>query len=111
VDFDPVARSCRIVLEPAGTTGEVPPRLFVTSDLLKPSFAFGLDGKDIAEAAMIRENTPAPFLGRQGLDAAALQADPFWSALTEKAEGKESLYLTVKDAKGRYSSARYDGLL
>jgi hypothetical protein len=110
VDFDPVAGRCRIVLEPAGTTGEAPPRLFVTSDLLKPSFAFGLDGKDIAEAVVIRENTRAAFLGRQGLDAAALQADPFWSTLTEKADGKDNLYLTVKDAKGRYSSARYDGL-
>lgn len=110
VDFDPVAGRCRIVLEPAGTTGEAPPRLFVTSDLLKPFFAFGLDGKDIAEAVVIRENTRAPFLGRQGLDAAALQADPFWSALTETADGKDNLYLTVKDAKGRYSSARYDGL-
>jgi hypothetical protein len=110
VDFDPATGRCRIVLEPAGTTGDAPPRLFVTSDLLKPSFAFGLDGKDIAEAVVIRANTRAPLMARQGLDAAALQADPFWAAMTKTAEGKDSLYLTVKDAKGRYSSARYDGL-
>ena len=110
VAFDPVAGRCRIVLEPAGTTGDAPPRLFLTSDLLKPGFAFGLDGKDIAEAVVIRDGTRTPFLGRQGLDGAALQADPFWSGLVDKPEGKDSLYLTIKDAKGSYSSARYDGL-
>lgn len=110
VDFDPVAGRCRIVLTPAGTTGDAPPRLFLTSDLLKPGFAFGLDGKDIAEAVVIRDGTRTPFLGRQGLDAAALQADPFWAGLVPKSEGKDSLYLTIKDAKGSYSSARYDGL-
>jgi hypothetical protein len=110
VEFDPVAGRCRILLEPAGTTGDAAPRLFLTSDLLKPGFAFGLDGKDIAEAVVIRDGTRTPFLARQGLDAAALQADPFWAGLVEKAEGKDSLYLTIKDAKGSYSSARYDGL-
>ena len=99
VDFDPVAGRCRIVLTPAGTTGDAPPRLFLTSDLLKPGFAFGLDGKDIAEAVVIRDGTRTPFLGRQGLDAAALQADPFWAGLVPKPEGKDSLYLTIKDAK------------
>ena len=110
VEFDPVAGRCRILLEPAGTTGDAPPKLFLTSDLLKPGFAFGLDGKDIAEAVVIQNGTRTPFLGRQGLDAAAVQADPFWSGLVAKEAGKDSLYLTIKDAKGSYSSARYDGL-
>lgn len=110
VVFDPVAGRCRILLEPAGTTGDAPPKLFLTSDLLKPGFAFGLDGKDIAEAVVIQNGTRTPFLGRQGLDAAAVQADPFWSGLVAKEDGKDSLYLTIKDAKGSYSSARYDGL-
>lgn len=110
VDFDPVAGRCRILLEPAGTTGDAPPKLFLTSDLLKPGFAFGLDGKDIAEAVVIQNGTRTPFLGRQGLGAAAVQADPFWSGLVVKEAGKDSLYLTIKDAKGSYSSARYDGL-
>lgn len=120
VDFDPVTARCRVVLEPAGTTGEAPPRLFLTSDLLEPSFAFGLDGTDIAEAVVIRDGTRSPFLGRESLDAAALQADPFWTAMVAKTgaadaegaakAGTDSLYLTVKNAKGEYSSARYDGL-
>ncbi|OYU19389.1 MAG: hypothetical protein CFE34_05655 [Rhodobacteraceae bacterium PARR1] len=110
VDYDAAAGRCRIVLTPAGTTGDAPPRLFLTSDLMKPGFGFGLDGKDIAEAVVIRDGTRTPFLSRQGLDGAALQADPFWSGLVAKEEGKDSLYLTIKDAKGSYSSARYDGL-
>lgn len=110
VEFDPVAGRCRIVLEPAGITGNAPPKLFLTSDLMKPGFAFGLDGQDIVEAVVIRDGTRTPFLGRQGLDAMALQADPFWSGLVAKEAGKDSLYLTIKDAKGGYSSARYDGL-
>lgn len=110
VRFDPVASRCWIVLEPAGTTGDHPPKLFLSSDMMETSLAFGLEGSSIVEAVLIRQGQRAPFIGREGLTLEALVADPVWSQLDVGAEGKESLYLTVRDAEGAYSSARYDDL-
>jgi len=127
VEFDPATAECRILLQPAGTTGTKPPRLFLSADLLAARFAYGLDGSDIAEAVMIRNGARTPFLGREGMTAESLRDDPFWMALTPKtetaaesaetapkAEGAapavDSLYLTIRDREGAYSSARYDAL-
>lgn len=144
VEFDPATAGCRILLQPAGTTGTKPPRLFLSADLLGDRFAYGLDGSDIAEAVMIRDGARTPFLGREGMTAGALGEDPFWAALAppdpvaadaakDSAKDAEtgaatkaatppataaagatpavdSLYLTVRDRDGAYSSARYDDL-
>lgn len=110
VSFDPVTAVCRIVLEPSGTTGAHPARLFLASDMLKPALSFGLDGDGIAEAVLVRQGERHPFIGRQGLSPQDLRTDPVWSLLDSGPDGKDSLYLTVKDDDGGYSSARYDGL-
>lgn len=110
VSFDPVTAVCRIVLEPSGTTGANPARLFLSSDMLKPLLSFGLDGSSIAEAVLVRQGERHPFIGRRGLSPNELRADPIWSLLDSGSDGKDSLYLTVKGDDGGYSSARYDGL-
>lgn len=81
VSFDPVTAVCRIVLEPSGTTGAHPARLFLASDMLKPALSFGLDGDGIAEAVLVRQGERHPFIGRQGLSPQDLRTDPVWSLL------------------------------
>lgn len=110
VSFDPAKAECRVVLEPDGTTGAGPARLFFSSDMLKPSLAFGLDGSGIDDAVLIRSGERHPFISRQGLAPADLLADPIWSLLDSGADGASSLYLTVRNDDGGYSSARYDSL-
>lgn len=110
VSFDPVTARCRIVLEPDGSTGAHPPRLFLSSDMLEPSLAFGLDGSGIVEAVVVRQGERQPFVGREGLTPEGLRADPVWSRFDSGPEGKDSVYVTVRDAEGDYSSARYDKL-
>lgn len=110
VSFDPAKAACRIVLEPDGMTGTSPARLFFSSDMLKPSLAFGLDGSGIADAVLVRNGERHPFISRNGLTPADLRADPIWALLESAAAGTGSLFLTVHNADGSYSSARYDTL-
>ena len=110
VSFDPAKAECRIVLEPDGTTGSHPARLFLSSDMLKPGLAFGLDGSGIADAVLIRNGERHPFISQNGLSPADLRADPIWALLDLGSDGANSLYLTVRNDDGGYSSARYDTL-
>ncbi len=110
VSFDAARALCRIVLEPADATGTAPPRLFLSYDMLKPALSFGLQGENITEAVLIRQGVRHPFVAQEGLTLAALQADPIWSEIDPGPATSESLYLTVKDTQGAYSSARYDTL-
>ena len=78
--------------------------------MLKPALSFGLQGENITEAVLIRQGVRHPFVAQEGLTLAALQADPIWSEIDPGPATSESLYLTVKDTQGAYSSARYDTL-
>ncbi|MEY4983152.1 MAG: hypothetical protein RIR62_1418 [Pseudomonadota bacterium] len=139
VRFDPVAGQCHVLLQPADTTGETPPRLRLSAGMTEEEdFALAIDGVQAVEAVLVRRGERLPFLPRAGMTAAALLEDPVWSQLAAPpppadlppadapeataapAEGgavaaaapavPDSLFLTVKDAGGRYSSSRYDGL-
>ena len=110
VSFSPDEAACRIVLEPDATTGNGPARLFLSSDMMKPSLAFGLDGSGIADAVIVRKGERHPFVSQQGLAPNDLLADPIWALLDPGADAKNSLYLTVRNGDGGYSSARYDHL-
>lgn len=110
VSFDAGRALCRIVLEPADATGTAPPRLFLSYDMMKPSLSFGLQGDDITEAVLIRQGVRHPFVAQEGLTLTALQKDPIWSEIAAGPATSESLYLTIKDTQGAYSSARYDTL-
>lgn len=110
VSFDAARALCRIVLEPADATGTAPARLFLSYDMMKPSLSLGLQGEGITEAVLIRQGVRHPFVAQEGLTLAALQADPIWSEIDPGPATNESLYLTVKDTQGAYSSARYDSL-
>ncbi len=110
VSFDPAKADCRITLEPDGTTGAHPARLFIASDMLKPSFAFGLDGTGIVNAVLIRNGERYPFIGQDGLSPSDLRNDPIWILLDAGSDVTGSLYLTVRNDDGGYSSSRYDKL-
>ncbi len=109
VSFDPAKAACRVVLEPDGTTGTGPARLFFSSDMLKPSLAFGLDGSGIADAVLVSNGERHPFISQSGLTPAELRADPIWTLL-QASDAASSLFLTVHNDDGSYSSARYDTL-
>lgn len=108
--FDPAKAACRIVLEPDGTTGTGPARLFFSSDMLQPSLAFGLDGIGIANAVLVTKGERHPFTSRNGLGPADLRADPIWALFDDPSLGPSSFFLTVQSDDGDYSSARYDTL-
>lgn len=110
VSFSADEAACRIVLEPDATTGSSPARLFFSSDMLKPSLNFGLDGSAIADAVLIRKGERHPFVSQQGLAPSDLLADPIWALLDPGTDVKNGLYLTVRNGDGGYSSARYDHL-
>ena len=110
VTFDPAKAACRIVLEPDGVTGTGPARLVFVSDMLQPALAFGLDGSGIADAILISNGERHPFISQNGLSPADLRADPIWALFGAAADGAGSLYLTVRNDDGGYSSARYDRL-
>lgn len=136
VRFDLAAAQCEVLLVPTGTTGETPPRLRFGVGMMDGRFSLGIDGVAPVEAVLVRRGERVPFTPRAGVTADGLLADSLWSQLApppaaapaapateadaapSPAAGDpsppaatESLYLTVKDMQGRYSSSRYDGLL
>lgn len=120
VRFDLVAGQCNVFLDPTGTTGETPPRLWIGVGMTDGRFSLGIDGAAPVEAVLVRRGERAPFIPRAGMSAEGLLDDPLWSQLAAAPAADddattpaspESLYLTIKDMEGRYSSSRYDRLL
>jgi hypothetical protein len=111
VSYDLAAARCTIALAPDATTGEAPPQLHFSVNMLTDRIAMGLEAADAVESVLVFAGSRTPFFGFSDVTYPQLAEQPVWTTLVAAEQSGEAVFFTVKDLRGNYSSARYDALL
>ena len=110
VMFDAAAAACHVDFRADAVTGDTPPQLRVTADMLGGRLSLRLSGGDFSEQVFLWSGPPQDFRPVLDVPAYRLTEAPLWVDLMSAAGQGASVYFTVRDGLGAYSSARYDAL-
>lgn len=110
VTLDAAAAACHVDFRPDAGTGDTPPQLRVTADMLDGRLSLRLSGGSFSEQVFLWSGPPQDFRPVVDVPADRLAEAPLWADLGAAAEQGASIYFTVRDGLGAYSSARFDAL-
>jgi hypothetical protein len=110
VTLDAAAAACHVDFRPDAATGDTPPQLRVTADMLGGRLSLRLSGGSFSEQVFLWSGAPQDFRPVVDVPADRLAEAPLWTDLGAAAEQGASIYFTVRDGLGAYSSARFDAL-
>lgn len=111
VTLDATVAACHVDFLPNAVTGDTPPKLRMTADMLGGRLSIRLSGGSFSEQVFLWSGPPQDFRPVVDVPADRLTEAPLWADLGAAAEQGATLYFTVRDGLGDYSSARYDALL
>jgi hypothetical protein len=110
VTFDSIGAACHVDFVADASTGEAPPRLRVTIDMLRNRVSIDLSGGNYFDQVFLYGGVRHDFRPVRAIASNSLPEEPFWLKLELAAEQGASIYFTVRNEQEAYSSARYDHL-
>lgn len=110
VRFTAESGTCAVSFVPDATTGEVPPELEVSVNMLSDRLSLQVIGGTYSEQVFLWGDTRTTVPPLRNVEAEALLQDAIWQAMVDAAAENAPIYWTVQEPGGGYSSARYDVL-
>lgn len=108
--FSAETAKCSVEFIPDATTGDNPPELGLSVDMLSEEIDMQLVGASYNDQIFLWGDTRMEMRPLRGVSAEELKADMLWQGMDAAFQEGAPVFWTVQDIGGGYSSARYDKL-
>lgn len=110
VRFSAETATCSVSFIPDATTGDNPPELELSVDMISEEVDMQLVGASYTDQIFLWGDTRIEVRPLRGVSVEELTADMLWQGMGAASKEGTPVYWTVQDVGGGYSSARYDDL-
>jgi hypothetical protein len=110
VRFSAETASCSVSFVPDATTGDNPPELELSVNMISEEIDMQLIGASYTEQIFLWGETRIEMRPLKAVSVEELTADMLWQGISAASQEGAPFYWTVQEIGGAYSSARYDDL-